>query len=205
MVRSAVTPDCPDMLPCANAKCRTQPSDHDRGSIKSAHSELQESIIPIEPTNYRLPLPSIMSTADNTITEVTTPAAVSTSTAPAQTPEAHPHRHGGIIGKVEGVIHGISDKLHSKHDRPAHPESETEHRARAGTIGDYRSWARPTQRIIKVLGLAAPWAGQAQVQLVLGGQAVPFDAADKHEFLSTMLSYHAERAGIGDIVYYKVI
>jgi len=45
------------------------------------------------------------------------------------------HR-GGIIGKVESVIHGISDRLHPKHGSQLHRESEVEHGARTGTIGE---------------------------------------------------------------------
>lgn len=39
----------------------------------------------------------IMSTIDNTITEIKVPAAV---------PETPTHHHGGIIGKIENVFHG---------------------------------------------------------------------------------------------------
>jgi len=68
-----------------------------------------------------------MSTVDNTITETKAPAAA------PETPTGH---HGGIIGKVENVFHSISEKLHVKRDKPHHPESEKEHRDRAGTVGE---------------------------------------------------------------------
>ncbi|KAH9074233.1 hypothetical protein EDB83DRAFT_2516002 [Lactarius deliciosus] len=68
-----------------------------------------------------------MSTANNTATETKAAAAA---------PETQTHHHGGIIGKVENVFHSISTKLHAKHDKPLHPESDKEHRERAGTIGE---------------------------------------------------------------------
>ncbi len=64
---------------------------------------------------------------------------------------------------------GISQKLHVKHDKPLHPESQKEHRERAGTIGEQQELGTTHPEAEQGLGAGGALGGPSAGPTGVGG------------------------------------